>query len=94
MCVPGRSPFSRLIYPIPEEGGLGVHLTLDLGGQARFGPDVEWVDTPDYDVPAQRGNAFYQAIRRYFPALPDGALQPSYAGVRPKVPLIHSYGLF
>ena len=81
----GRAPFSRLIYPVPEAGGLGVHLTLDLGGQARFGPDVEWVDGIDYTVDAARGEAFYDAIRRYWPALPDGALQPAYAGIRPKL---------
>lgn len=81
----GRSPFSRLIYPVPEPGGLGVHLTLDMGGQARFGPDVEWVDQPIYDVDPQRSAAFYPAIRRYWPDLPDGALQPGYAGIRPKL---------
>ncbi|MEZ5830321.1 MAG: NAD(P)/FAD-dependent oxidoreductase [Dongiaceae bacterium] len=81
----GRSPFSRLIYPMPEAAGLGVHLTLDLAGQARFGPDVEWVDHPHYDVDPERGNVFYAAIRNYWPALPDGALQPAYAGIRPKI---------
>ncbi|SEL65414.1 L-2-hydroxyglutarate oxidase LhgO [Roseateles sp. YR242] len=81
----GRSPFSRLIYPVPEEGGLGVHLTLDLGGQARFGPDVEWVDELDYRVDPRRADVFYAAIRRYWPALPDGALQPAYSGIRPKI---------
>lgn len=81
----GRAPSNRLVYPVPEPGGLGVHLTLDLAGQARFGPDVEWVDTIDYDVDPRRADSFYAAIRRYWPALPDGALQPSYAGVRPKV---------
>jgi L-2-hydroxyglutarate oxidase LhgO len=81
----GRAPFSRLIYPVPEAGGLGVHLTLDLGGQARFGPDVEWVQSLDYRVDAQRAEAFYAAIRRYWPALPDAALQPDYAGIRPKL---------
>ena len=80
----GRAPFSRLIYPVPEPGGLGVHLTLDLGGQARFGPDVEWIDEVDYTVDAARAPRFYEAIRRWYPALPDGALQPGYAGVRPK----------
>jgi L-2-hydroxyglutarate oxidase LhgO len=80
-----RSPFSHLIYPVPEPGGLGVHLTLDLGGQAKFGPDVEWVDTIDYNVDPGRGERFYRAIRRYWPALPDGALQPGYAGIRPKI---------
>jgi len=81
----GRSPFSRLIYPMPEAAGLGVHLTLDLAGQARFGPDVEWIDAPDYDVDPKRGDAFYAAIRTYWPDLRDGALQPAYAGVRPKI---------
>jgi L-2-hydroxyglutarate oxidase LhgO len=81
----GRSPFSRLIYPMPEAAGLGVHLTLDLAGQARFGPDVEWVDAPDYDVNPRRGEAFYAAIRTYWPHLRDGALQPAYAGIRPKI---------
>lgn len=82
----GRAPFGRLVYPVPEPGGLGVHLTLDLGGQARFGPDVQWVDTPD-DTPVapERGDAFYAEVRKYWPALPDGALQPAYAGIRPKI---------
>jgi len=81
----GRAPFSRLIYPVPEAAGLGVHLTLDLGGQARFGPDTEWVDHEDYDVDIGRADVFYGAIRRYWPALPDGALAPGYAGIRPKI---------
>ncbi|QBR02562.1 NAD(P)/FAD-dependent oxidoreductase [Paraburkholderia pallida] len=81
----GASPFSRLIYPIPEEGGLGVHLTIDLGHQARFGPDVEWIDTIDYTVDPSRSAKFYEAIRSYWPDLPDGALQPGYAGIRPKL---------
>ena len=86
----GRAPFSRLIYPVPETAGLGVHLTLDMGGQARFGPDVEWIDVaegaePDYAVKPERGAGFYDAIRRYWPGLKDGALQPAYSGVRPKV---------
>lgn len=81
----GRSPFSRLIYPVPEVGGLGVHLTIDLGGQARFGPDVEWVDRLDYEVDPRRSDAFYASIRRYWPALPDGGLQPGYSGIRPKL---------
>lgn len=81
----GRSPFSRLIYPMPETAGLGVHLTLDLGGQARFGPDVEWIAQPDYNVDPRRGDAFYAAIRTYWPGLRDGALQPAYAGIRPKL---------
>jgi L-2-hydroxyglutarate oxidase LhgO len=81
----GRSPFSRLIYPVPVPGGLGVHLTVDLGGQARFGPDVEWIDTLDYTVDPSRSNGFYAAVRKYWPALKDGALQPGYAGIRPKI---------
>ena len=85
--VSGPCPFSHLIYPVPEPGGLGVHLTLDLGGQARFGPDVEWVDQPDYAVQPARADRFYAAIRQYWPALPDHALQPAYAGVRPKIRL-------
>ena len=81
----GAAPFSRLVYPLPSQGGLGVHLTLDLGGQARFGPDVEWVDREDYDVDPRRADSFYAEIRRYWPGLPDGALQPAYAGIRPKL---------
>ncbi len=84
-ALSGRSPFSRLIYPVPEPGGLGIHLTLDLAGRARFGPDVEWVDRPDYRVAPARAEKFYAAIRRYWPALPDNALMPAYAGVRPKL---------
>lgn len=80
-----RAPFSRLIYPMPEPGGLGVHLTLDLAGQARFGPDVEWIDAIRYDVDAHRAERFYPAIRRYWPELPDGALMPAYSGIRPKI---------
>ena len=80
-----RAPFSHLIYPVPEPGGLGVHLTLDMAGQARFGPDVEWVDHIDYAVDPMRAERFYPAIRRYWPTLPDGALMPSYSGMRPKI---------
>jgi L-2-hydroxyglutarate oxidase LhgO len=83
-----RAPFSRLVYPIPEPGGLGVHVTLDLAGQARFGPDVEWVERiggkEDYAVDPRRAERFYAAIRRYWPGLPDGALLPGYSGIRPK----------
>jgi L-2-hydroxyglutarate oxidase LhgO len=79
-----RSPFSRLVYPVPEPGGLGVHVTLDLAGQARFGPDVEWVESITYDVHPKRAERFYAAIRRYWPGLPEGALVPGYAGIRPK----------
>lgn len=81
----GRSPFTRLIYPVPVPGGLGTHLTIDLGGQARFGPDVEWVEQIAYEVDPHRGEGFYAAIRRYWPELPDGALQPGYSGIRPKI---------
>ena len=80
------APCQRLVYPVPEKAGLGVHLTLDLAGQARFGPDVQWVDTPDdLVVDPSRGDAFYAQIRRYWPGLPDGALHPDYAGIRPKI---------
>ncbi len=81
----GRAPFSRLVYPVPEPGGLGVHLTLDLGGQARFGPDVEWIDLLDYSVDPRRSEKFYAAIRAYWPQLGDGQLAPGYAGIRPKI---------
>jgi L-2-hydroxyglutarate oxidase LhgO len=81
----GRSPFARLVYPAPESAGLGVHLTLDLSGQARFGPDVEWIERIDYDVDPGRSRVFYDAIRRYWPALKDGSLQPAYCGIRPKI---------
>ena len=80
-----RSPFNSLIYPVPEAAGLGVHVTIDLGGQARFGPDVEWITDIDYDVDPARANVFYDAVRRYWPALPDGAIVPGYAGIRPKL---------
>jgi len=80
-----RAPFSRLVYPVPEPGGLGVHVTLDLAGQARFGPDVEWIDAIDYRVDPRRAERFYAAIRRYWPGLPEGALAPGYAGIRPKI---------
>lgn len=82
----GKSPFSRLIYPVPEAAGLGVHLTLDLGGQAKFGPDVQWVDGPeDLVVSAEHEQAFYDEVRKYWPALAEGALQAGYAGIRPKI---------
>lgn len=82
----GKPPFTRLIYPMPDPaGGLGVHVTIDLGGQVKFGPDVEWIDEIDYTVDPTRGERFYASIRKYWPELPDNALQPGYAGVRPKV---------
>lgn len=86
----GRAPFSQLIYPVPEPGGLGVHLTLDLQHQARFGPDVEWLDQEDeaaldYRVDPARGETFYAAIRRYWPGLEDGSLTPDYSGIRPTI---------
>ncbi|HEY1300467.1 MAG TPA: NAD(P)/FAD-dependent oxidoreductase [Stellaceae bacterium] len=84
-ALSGRSPFRRLVYPVPPAHGLGVHLTLDLAGQARFGPDIEWVSAVDYAVDPARGDAFYAAIRRYWPGLRDRALQPGYAGIRPKI---------
>ena len=81
----GRSPFSHLVYPVPEPGGLGVHVTLDLAGQARFGPDVEWVNEIDYRVDPTRAQRFYAAVRAYWPELPDDALLPAYSGIRPKL---------
>lgn len=87
----GRAPFARLVYPMPQDAWLGVHLTLDLGGQARFGPDAQWlegVSEPtqiDYQVDPARAEGFYADVRRYWPGLPDGALQPAYSGVRPKI---------
>ncbi len=90
-ALAGRAPFSRLIYPTPVDGGLGVHLTLDLGGQAKFGPDVQWIDHDgpaaalDYAVDAARAPAFCAEVRRYWPGLPDGAMVPAYSGIRPKL---------
>ena len=84
-ALTGRSPFERLVYPVPEPGGLGVHLTLDLTGRARFGPDVQWVEDYEYSVEPRRAEKFYAAIRTYWPDLADGALQPAYAGIRPKI---------
>lgn len=86
----GKSPFTRLIYPVPEAAGLGVHLTLDLGGQAKFGPDVQWVESADdLVVNAARGDAFYAEVRKYWPQLQDGALIAGYAGIRPKISAPH-----
>ncbi|MCP2073375.1 UNVERIFIED_ORG: L-2-hydroxyglutarate oxidase LhgO [Pseudomonas lini] len=81
----GRAPFRHLVYPAPQAAGLGIHMTLDLGGQARFGPDVEWVEHEDYLVDPARAEAFYPAIRDYWPGLPDQSLQPGYSGIRPKI---------
>lgn len=81
----GRAPFRHLVYPVPHGGGLGVHITLDLGGQMRFGPDVEWVDKVEYTVDPARSRGFYEAVRRYWPGLPDGSIEPGYAGIRPKL---------
>ncbi|MCC3304670.1 NAD(P)/FAD-dependent oxidoreductase [Sneathiella sp. HT1-7] len=80
-----RAPFSHLIYPVPNTASLGIHVTLDLAGQIRFGPDQEWIDQIDYEVDPARCTDFYEAIRRYFPALPDDSLIPAYSGIRPKV---------
>jgi L-2-hydroxyglutarate oxidase LhgO len=81
----GRSPFRKLVYPVATQAHLGVHVTLDLGGQARFGPDVCWIDSVDYSFDESRESLFYEAIRKYYPALKDGALQPGYTGIRPKI---------
>jgi L-2-hydroxyglutarate oxidase LhgO len=83
--LPRKAPFNHLIYPVPESGGLGVHLTLDMAGQARFGPDVEWINKKHYPVDCTRKNAFEGAIQRYWPTMPQGELQPDYAGIRPKL---------
>jgi L-2-hydroxyglutarate oxidase LhgO len=83
--VAARSPFKHLIYPVPHAAGLGIHATLDLGKRVRFGPDVEWIDKIDYSVNATRAPLFYEAIRRYWPKLADGALMPDYTGIRPKL---------
>jgi L-2-hydroxyglutarate oxidase LhgO len=80
----GKAPFQHLIYPVPEPGGHGIHLTFDLGGHARFGPDVQWTDRIDYDVDPERGRSFYNSIRRYWPDLPKRSLVPAYSGIRPK----------
>jgi L-2-hydroxyglutarate oxidase LhgO len=81
----GARLFRHLIYPVPEQAGLGVHVTIDLGGQVRFGPDVEWVEQVDYDVDPARAAVFYDAVRRYYPGLKDGAIEAGYAGIRPKI---------
>ena len=84
-ALTGRAPFSRLVYPMPEPGGLGIHFTLDLAGAGRFGPDVEWIDAVNFDVDARRALTFYDSIRRYWPGLEDGRLHAAYAGIRPKI---------
>ena len=81
----GRPAFSRLVYPAPVPGGLGIHVTLDLAGRMRFGPDVQWTDVYDFNVDPSRAAAFYSAVRTYWPGLPDGTLAPDYAGIRPKL---------
>jgi L-2-hydroxyglutarate oxidase LhgO len=81
----GLRPFQRLVYPMPNTAGLGIHATLDLDGATRFGPDVEWVDDLDYRVDSDRERSFYDAIRAYWPTIPSGCLQPAYAGIRPKL---------
>ncbi|HEX7888552.1 MAG TPA: NAD(P)/FAD-dependent oxidoreductase [Ramlibacter sp.] len=93
-ALAGRAPFTHLIYPAPGDAHLGTHLTLDLGGQAKFGPDIEWLDVRapeeiDYRVDPARAEGFYAEVRRYWPGLPDGALAPSYSGVRPKIHAPH-----
>jgi L-2-hydroxyglutarate oxidase LhgO len=81
----GRSPFRHLVYPVPVPGGLGTHVTLDLENRARFGPDVQWVDSVSYAFDEARAEGFYRSVRRYWPGLPDGGLQPGYTGIRPKI---------
>jgi L-2-hydroxyglutarate oxidase LhgO len=81
----GRSPFSRLVYPVAESAGLGIHVTLDLAGRARFGPDVEWLDVPDYTFDESRRGRFAEAIGRYYPGIDESRLMPDYVGVRPKI---------
>lgn len=81
----GKQPFRHLVYPMPVPGGLGVHITLDMGGQCKFGPDVEWIDSINYDVDPRRADSFYEAVRTYYPGLKDAALVPSYSGIRPKI---------
>ena len=85
----GKTPFSRLIYPMPQKDGLGVHVTIDLGRQCRFGPDVEWIEEIDYDVDPRRADVFYDAVRRYWPGIKDGSLMPDYSGIRPKIMAPH-----
>ncbi len=81
----GKQPFTHLVYPMPVPGALGVHVTVDLGGQCKFGPDIEWIEARDYDMDPSRADSFYAAVRAYYPDLQDGALVPAYAGIRPKI---------
>jgi L-2-hydroxyglutarate oxidase LhgO len=81
----GKPAFSHLIYPAPVEVGLGTHVTLDMAGRMRFGPDVEWLESESYTVDAKRAESFYASVRTYFPALPDNSLVPDYCGIRPKL---------
>jgi L-2-hydroxyglutarate oxidase LhgO len=81
----GKSPFNHLIYPCPIDGGLGVHATNDMGGAARFGPDIEWVDAIDYAFDESRKERFVESIKKYFPGLDDSKLSPAYTGIRPKL---------
>ena len=81
----GKAPFRHLVYPVAPPGGLGVHVTLDMGGNARFGPDIEWIDRADYRFDAARKPAFVEAIRRYYPGLDARRLEPGYTGIRPKI---------
>ena len=81
----GRSPFTRLVYPLAGGGGLGVHVTLDMAGSVRFGPDLRWIDEPHYDFDDSRRDEFVAAIRRYYPGLDETALRPAYTGIRPKI---------
>jgi len=81
----GKTPFKRLVYPVARQDWLGVHVTIDLAGAAKFGPDFGWADTLDYRFDESREPRFYEAIRRYYPGLKDGALQPGYTGIRPRI---------
>jgi L-2-hydroxyglutarate oxidase LhgO len=87
-ALTGKAPFSHLVYPMPQAAWLGIHLTLDTAGQAKFGPDIAWTDTIDYafeDRDGARKRLFEREVRRYWPGLPEGALEPGYTGVRPKI---------
>jgi len=84
-ALAGKAPFRRLVYPVARQDWLGVHVTIDLGGQVKFGPDFKWIERIDYRFDESREAAFYEAIRRYYPGLKDGTLQPGYTGIRPKI---------